>query len=72
KVHKLGNYILLEKKYNQELKDKKFEEKISIYNKSSFKLPRYIADNFKTWDTKSIDQYQNFLAKQALALWKIQ
>ncbi|EAJ3206124.1 DUF1524 domain-containing protein, partial [Campylobacter coli] len=55
-----------------ELKDKKFEEKISIYNKSSFKLPRYIADNFKTWDTKSIDQYQNFLAKQALALWKIQ
>ncbi|EMI6652512.1 DUF1524 domain-containing protein [Campylobacter jejuni] len=62
----------IRKKYNQELKDKKFEEKISIYNKSSFKLPRYIADNFKTWDTKSIDQYQNFLAKQALALWKIQ
>lgn len=71
KVHKLGNYILLEKKYNHELKNKKFEEKISIYSKSNFKLPRYIAENFKTWDTKSIDQYQNFLAKQALALWKI-
>ncbi len=71
KVNKLGNYILLEKKYNQELKDKKFEEKISIYEKSNFKLAKYIAENFKTWDAKSIDQYQNFLAKQALALWKI-
>ncbi|EAH8849187.1 DUF262 domain-containing protein [Campylobacter lari] len=72
KVHKLGNYILLEKKYNHELKNKKFEEKISIYSKSNFKLPRYIAENFKIWDVKSIDQYQNFLAKQALAIWKIQ
>ncbi|EJV0519450.1 DUF262 domain-containing protein [Campylobacter lari] len=71
KAHKLGNYILLEKKYNQKLKDKKFEEKISIYKESNFKLPKYIAENFKTWNAKSIDQYQNFLAKQALALWKI-
>ncbi|HDV7370750.1 TPA: DUF262 domain-containing protein, partial [Campylobacter jejuni] len=70
KVHKLGNYILLEAKYNQQLKNKNFKEKIDIYSKSNFKLAQYVAENFKTWDTKSIDQYQNFLAKQALALWK--
>ncbi|MBZ7940207.1 DUF262 domain-containing HNH endonuclease family protein [Campylobacter sp. LH-2024] len=71
KVHKLGNYILLEAKYNQQLKNKNFKEKIDIYSKSNFKLAQYVAENFKTWDTKSINQYQNFLAKQALALWKI-
>ncbi|EAL5910322.1 hypothetical protein DSE69_08880, partial [Campylobacter jejuni] len=52
------------------LKNKNFKEKIDIYSKSNFKLAQYVAENFKTWDTKSIDQYQNFLAKQALALWK--
>ncbi|HFN3212423.1 TPA: DUF262 domain-containing protein [Campylobacter jejuni] len=62
KVHKLGNYILLEAKYNQQLKNKNFKEKIDIYSKSNFKLAQYVAENFKTWDTKSIDQYQKFFS----------
>lgn len=71
--HKLGNYILLEKQYNKDLKDKNFKEKRLIYNKSNFKLAKHIAKNFETqdiWDTKSISQYQDFLAKQASAIWK--
>lgn len=68
-IHKLGNYILLESKYNKELKDKNFKEKVVVYSKSKFKLAKYIANNFTSWDSKSIDKYQNYLAKQALAIW---
>ncbi|MBZ7953780.1 DUF262 domain-containing protein [Campylobacter sp. W0018] len=71
KVHKLGNYILLEEKYNQQLKNKNFKEKINIYSQSNFKLAQYVSREFKVWDAKSIQKYQNFLADQALAIWKI-
>ena len=69
-VYRLGNYTLLEEKKNRNLGRKHFEEKKNVYKSSQYKLANNEL-NFDEWNIKSLNNYQNKLAKYAKSIWKI-
>lgn len=64
---RLGNVILLEK---DELKRASFEDKKRVYLKSHYPLAKQVA-TYDEWNLQSLNHYQSWLAKQAVATWKI-
>lgn len=64
---RLGNVVLLEK---DELKRANFEEKKRIYLQSHYPLAQKIA-SYEKWNSQNLNDYQAWLAKQAVETWKI-
>lgn len=64
---RLGNVVLLEK---DELKRANFEEKKRIYLQSHYPLAQKIA-SYEKWNAQNLNDYQAWLAKQAVETWKI-
>ncbi len=69
-VYRLGNYILLEERKNKEVGNKSFEEKVSVYRKSRYKLAKNEL-NYDDWNIANLNKFQSKLAKYAKAVWKI-
>lgn len=70
-VYRLGNMILLETKKNRDAANLPYADKISIYETSNLKTPRVIVENYQAWDTQSIENRQQKMAKHATGIWKI-
>ena len=64
---RLGNMILLEK---DELKRVDFNTKKVTYLKTSFRLAKKVAE-YDSWDLKNLNDYQEWLAKQAVKTWRV-
>ncbi|MDM8518093.1 DUF262 domain-containing HNH endonuclease family protein [Desulfobacterales bacterium HSG16] len=64
---RLGNVILLEK---DELKRENFEKKKEFYRQSSFRLAQKIAE-YDKWNLQNLNDYQTWLAGQAVNTWKV-
>jgi len=70
-VYRLGNLSLLEKNLNQDAGNKSFEIKKYIYKKSAVNLNKVIPEDYNIWDSEKISLRQNWMAKQAKNIWKI-
>ena len=70
-TYRLSNLTLLTTKDNRALGNTNFSEKCAIYRKSPFAITRRLAENFDTWNTDKIRSHQDWMAKQATAIWRI-
>jgi hypothetical protein len=64
---RLGNMVLLEK---DELKRSDFNEKKQFYLKTPFSLAKKIAE-YDEWNLQNLNDYQAWLAEQAVYTWKL-
>lgn len=69
-VYRLGNYVLLEAKYNRQIGNKSFNEKSDVYKNSRFELAK-IAAKYEDWNIKNINRFQSYMAQLAKTIWKI-
>jgi hypothetical protein len=67
---RLGNMLLLPKEINKDIDTKPFTQKKEIYAASGFKLAKQVA-SYEEWNKQSVDEFQNWMAKQATETWKI-
>ena len=73
-ISRLGNMMLVPKKLNKEASNKPFQEKKKIYlrNKAgTAKLTEHVCTKYDVWDANAINEFQKFLAEQALKIWSI-
>lgn len=61
---KIGNLIPLEERLNKQCEGKSYEEKIAIYQKSSFCTDRNIAARYKSLDDLNIDTRTEHMANE--------
>ncbi|MCK5523840.1 MAG: DUF262 domain-containing protein, partial [Thiomargarita sp.] len=67
---RLGNMLLLSKSANKDLDTKPFAQKKEVYTKSRFKLAEKAA-SYEEWNKQSVDEFQYWMAEQAVETWKI-
>jgi hypothetical protein len=67
---RLGNMLLLPKAVNKDLDTKPFAQKNEVYVTSGFKLAEKVA-SYEEWNKQSVDEFQNWMAQQAVETWKI-
>ena len=72
-VGRIGNLLPLSQELNQKAKDKSVIDKLSIYEKSQYHLPRDFATEFRVpWNANSIDKRTESLAKYCYQhIWEI-
>ncbi len=69
-VSRLGNLTLLSTRNNREANQSTFEEKKAIYQSSNLGLLKKLCE-YSHWNAESVNDYQDFMAKQAIKIWKI-
>ncbi|HCZ40130.1 MAG TPA: DUF262 domain-containing protein, partial [Brochothrix thermosphacta] len=67
---RLGNLTLLGEEYNRKITNKLFVDKKIQYLESQIKITNDLA-LYKTWDSKSIEERQENLAKEAITIWEL-
>jgi Protein of unknown function DUF262/Protein of unknown function (DUF1524) len=68
-LYRLGNLTLLEASLNYQIGNGNFEQKKIGYAKSALKINQQLAE-FPEWDTRSILRRQEWLAGQAVKIWR--
>ncbi len=69
-IYRLGNYTLLEARINHKLdNNRRFEDKLTQYKKSSYKLSNEYC-NYEKFDPEVLAQRQNKMATIAKGVWK--
>ncbi len=70
-VYRLGNMTLLQTGSNRELAAAGYADKRADYRKSGFAITRKLADDNAEWTPERIAAHQNWMARQATAIWRI-
>ena len=70
-TYRLSNMTLLTTKDNRDLGNTNFSEKRPVYQASQFAITRRLGENFDTWNTDKIRSHQDWMSKQATAIWRI-
>ena len=70
-TYRLGNLTPLATADNRGLGNARFSEKRPVYQASEFALTRKLAEDFDTWTVEKIRSHQEWLAKQATGIWRI-
>jgi uncharacterized protein with ParB-like and HNH nuclease domain len=70
-VYRLGNLTLMTTSQNRNLGNAEFEAKKTAYSASEFLLTQRIAQEHLSWTPERIAIHQNWLATQAIAIWKM-
>ncbi len=71
-VLRLGNLTLFEGKKNRGLGNSSYEEKLAVYEQSSYQLTRSIAQSpVDDWSMAAIEARQRQLAKLATQIWRV-
>lgn len=70
-VYRLGNMCLLSATQNRAIGNAGFAQKRSIYEESAYEHTRRIASENTAWDPSRIEQQQQWLARQAAAIWRV-
>ncbi len=71
-IYRLGNMTLLEADANREIGNDLYSQKKPRFEQSTFALTRKIAENYEEWNTNKIEARQQWLAKQATSIWRIE
>ena len=70
-THRLGNLTLLETALNRELGNAAYSGKREVYRRSEFAVTRRVAEQFEAWTVEKIRAHQQWMARQATAIWRI-
>ena len=70
-VYRLGNMIILNSSANRAVGNSNFSEKTNIYQQSEFATTRRIAEHYDNWTIEKIEAQQNWMARQATSIWRI-
>jgi len=70
-IYRLGNMTLMEAKANREVGNDVYAVKREAYRQSAFAITNKLAEEYAEWNTDKISARQNWMAKQATAIWRI-
>lgn len=70
-MYRLGNLCLLEKKYNRDIENKSYKDKIEVYKQSAFVTTQSIPEEFENWNGDSVNGRQQQMGNCAKTIWKI-
>ncbi len=70
-VNRLGNLMILETSLNKEVGNLPYEKKIEYFSKSSLSIPKRITGNYDCWSSEKVRSNQEWMAKQAVSIWRI-
>lgn len=71
-TYRLGNLALLAATSNREAGNSSFAEKRLVYSGSEFTLTRRLAEAYDAWNVDKVGSRQNWMARQATAIWRIE
>ena len=71
-TYRLGNLSLLAGAPNREAGNKAFAEKRAVYGRSEFSITKGLSEEYDTWNVDKIRSRQNWMARQATAIWRIE
>lgn len=71
-TYRLGNLSLLNTVSNREAGNASYTEKRPVYGDSEFAITRRIAEEYDTWNVDKVRSHQNWMARQATAVWRIE
>lgn len=70
-VYRLGNLTLLHTGQNKDIGNAEYSDKRTVYAESDFALTRKVAENYDEWTPEKIEARQQWMAKQATAIWRL-
>lgn len=70
-LHKLGNYMLLDRNDNRDLANVRFDVKVNKYKESRFEITKKISQEYTEWNGEKIRSRQRGMANQAITIWEI-
>ena len=70
-TYRLGNMTLLETAANRNIGNAEYGMKRQAYAASEFGLARRIAEEFETWSPEKVYAQQDWMARQASTIWRI-
>lgn len=70
-AYRLGNMTLLTAADNRAVGTKGFEEKRKVYQASEFEITQKLAEENAEWNPERITSRQQWMAKQATSIWRI-
>ena len=71
-TYRLGNLSLMAASPNRLAGNSEFAEKRPVYSESDFAITRKLADDYESWNVEKIGSRQNWMARQATAIWRIE
>ena len=71
-TYRLGNLSLLAAAHNREAGNAGFGDKRAAYGDSEFAITRQLGEEYDTWTVDKIRSRQNWMARQATAIWRIE
>ncbi len=72
-VSRLGNQTLLEASSNRNVENKSYRTKLQVYKGASCKLTQAIAEHYASeWTVATINSRQEYMAKRAVQLWRVE
>ena len=70
-VYRLGNMTLLHAGENRDLGNSEYTQRRATYQKSGFAITKKLGDENADWTPERIAARQNWMATQAVAIWRI-
>jgi len=71
-IYRLGNLTLLSPADNRRVGNALYSEKQAVYSQSAYMLTRQISDMApEEWTPALLEQRQQEMARQAVAIWRI-
>ena len=70
-VYRLGNMTLMQAGANREAGNAEYAQKRDAYCASGFAITRKIGDENADWTPERIAAHQDWMARQATAIWRI-
>ncbi|MBF0520135.1 MAG: DUF262 domain-containing protein [Nitrospirae bacterium] len=70
-LYRIGNMTILTAGQNRDIGNKPYQQKRTFYEQSEFEITKSIAVENKEWTPDRIVSRQKWLAKQAVAIWRI-
>ena len=70
-TYRLGNMTLMQADANKDLGNTSYAAKRPVFEQSSFAITRKLATDHAEWTPERIAAHQNWMAAQAMAVWRI-
>ena len=70
-IFRLGNLTLLEASANRNLGNAAYSDKRGLFRKSRFAITRRLAEQFDIWTAAKIQAHQDWMARRASDVWKV-
>jgi len=70
-IYRLGNMTLMDAAANRKIGNDIYAVKRKAYEKSDFAITKKIAEEYVEWNTDKIAARQNWLARQATSIWRV-